>query len=156
MKNILLVFFSFFVVSALAKSQPNAMVLHKSDGKSVTIMLGDTPKVSFDGNDIVIQTHLMNVTYSSKDVLGFTYEFVPNTSIDKIKSNSSICFKREDGHVFITGLDVDSSVMVFSLDGKVLSSIVANSDGNAIINLANIPVNVCVVKTSVGTFKISK
>lgn len=158
MKNILilLAFFSFFVITVSAKNQPNAMVLHKADGKSVTIMLGDTPKVSFNGNDIVVQTHLMNVTYSSKDVLGFTYEFVSPTSINKIKSDSSISFKRENSHVFITGLDVDSSVIVFSLDGKVLCSIVASSVGNATIYLDKIPVNVCVVKTSGGTFKISK
>ncbi|MCF2592156.1 hypothetical protein JQM97_14675 [Prevotella hominis] len=154
--TLLLVFLFFFVVFSSAKNQPNALVLHKSNGKSVVIMLGDTPKLSFEGADIIIQTHLMNVAYSSKDILGFTYEFVSTASIDKINSNSNICFKRENSHIFITGLDVDSSVMVFSLDGKVLSSIVANSDRNAIINLANIPVNVCVVKTSVGTFKISK
>ena len=158
MKNILmlLVFLFFFVVSVSAKNQPNAMVLHKSDGKSVTIMLGDLPKLSFDGNDVIIQTHLMNVTYSSKDILGFSYKFVPNTSIDKINSNSSVYFKRENGNIFIAGLDVDSSVMVFSLDGKVLCSNVANRVGKATINLTRIPVNVCIVKTSIGTFKISK
>ncbi|MCD8235577.1 MAG: hypothetical protein LUD00_02750 [Prevotellaceae bacterium] len=133
----------------------NALMIHGKSGEKVTILLDEKPAVRFEGDDIVVTTHMNVVSYVSADVVKFTYVSVTPDGM----SNPGLF-----GAVFSFGNDFvrmenqapHIRVSIYSVDGKLLSSVMTDSKGCASMQLPEPTAAVYVVKTPSSTFKISR
>lgn len=133
----------------------NAITIWMASGKQIVCMLDDQPIVTFEGEELVMTTHMNTVKYNAADVLKFTYSSIEQSSIE----NASIPetrFSIIDNTINVYNLDPTSEIIVFSVDGVQLASSKADSKGRAVVTLPSQTSNVYVVKTSVANFKIVK
>lgn len=133
----------------------NAMMLHLSSGKSVICMLDEKPIVSFCGDELILTTHMNAVSYQSSNVLKFTYLYVDPAAVGKVEMSQSM-FSFSGNTLTVTGIEPDSQVAVYSVDGVLVASAKTNQKGSATISLPEQSGKVYVVKTSVANFKITK
>lgn len=152
----LLFLFSFLLTTLYASSQEiNAMVLHLASGAEVTCLLDERPVVTFEGDELVLTTHMNVVRYQASDVLSFTYASVSITSIDR--TSSAVTSFAFDGDMLrANSLAPKSMVMVYTVDGTLVTSCKTDKSGNVSLSLPRQAGAVYVVKTSVANFKISK
>ena len=65
----------------------NAINIHNKSGSLVTILLEEQPKITFEGNDVVLTTHMNVVNYPSAEIVKLTYLDVKDaTGIDNFNS----------------------------------------------------------------------
>lgn len=149
----------FLLLSSMAASASidgvNALMIHGKSGEKVTILLDEKPVVRFEGDDLVVTTHMNVVNYASADVVKFTYVSVDPDDV----SNPSLL-----GAVFSFGKDFvrmehlapHVRVSIYTVDGKQVSSAMTDSHGSASLALPEPASSVYVVKTPSSTFKISR
>lgn len=142
------------VVSSWAEDI-NAMMLHLASGKQVVCLLDEKPVVTFRGEELALTTHMNEVCYQSTDVLKFTYLYVDPDGIGRIEASQ--CMITLQGKTLkAIGLEADSKISVYSVDGILITSAEADKKGSANIALPEQKGKVYVVKTSVANFKITR
>lgn len=148
-----------FLTAALSLStwaeDINAMMLHLASGKQVICLLDEKPIVTFSGDELVLTTHMNEVSYQSADVLKFTYLYVDPAGIDQVGVPQSM-FSFRGNALSVSGAEPDSQIAVYSVDGALVASAKADKKGAASIILPELSGKVYVVKTSVANFKITK
>lgn len=155
MKRILLLFVMSVCAVASWAEDINAMMLHLASGKQVVCLLDEKPVVTFRGEELVLTTSMNQVCYQSKEVLKFTYLCVDADAINKVdRSRSLISF---NGNTLVaSGLEADSQVTVYSIDGVSVASSQVDKNGKVSITFPEQKGKVYVLKTSVGNFKITR
>lgn len=131
------------------------MMLHLASGKQVVCLLDEMPIVTFSGDEVVLTTHMNEVSYQSADVLKFTYLYVDPTGVNKINAPHSM-FSFGENALAVTGAEPDTQIAVYTVDGVLVASAKTSKDGAATVNLPEQSGKVYVVKTSVANFKITK
>lgn len=155
MKRILLSFLIAVVALSSWAEDINAMMLHLASGKQVICLLDEKPIVTFSGDELVLTTHMNEVSYQSADVLKFTYLYVDPSGINQVGIPQSL-FSFSGNALSVTGAEPDSQIAVYSVDGALVASAKTNKKGAASIVLPDQSGKVYVVKTSVANFKITK
>lgn len=133
----------------------NSLVIWKTNGERINILLNENPKVTFTENEMTITTKMNKVSFSATDVIRFTYEDIP-TGINNVAKGNDAMFSIEDEYLNLSNLSQSSLIHIYRTDGTLLSTAKANSNGSAKINIANFASGIYIVKTSVGNFKIHK
>lgn len=132
----------------------NAMILRFTSGKSVVFQLEEQPVVTFSGSELVLTTHMNRVSYEAKTVAGFTYAYVDPAGVDRL-SMPECMLTIVKNTLMAKGLEPESVIEVYGLDGVLVTSAVTDKNGVAQVALPEVHDTVYVVKTSVGNFKIS-
>ena len=132
----------------------NAMMLHLASGKQVVCLLDEKPVVTFSGEELILTTHMNEVSYQSSDVLKFTYLYVDPSGVNQLPMQSM--FTLRGNGLSVVGAEPGSQVAVYSVDGMLVASAKADKKGTASIVLPEQSGKVYVVKTSVANFKITK
>lgn len=154
MKKIL-IFFSLLLTTHALAEEMNAMVLHLASGTELTCMFDERPTVTFEGDELVLTTHMNVMRYQASDVKKFTYTYLEANSINNIKkSRVNIFF---DGNILrAVNLQPNSIVDIYTIDGIQVVSAKTDRNGNVSLPIPHSSGMVYVVKTSVANFKISK
>lgn len=153
-KTITLLTLLLSVLSGTMATELNAIVLMLASGSQVTFMLDEQPKVTFQGDDLTITTHLNEVTYASSDVLKFIYSKVNTDGICSVSTNASFSII---GNVLVANnLVPNSEITVYSVDGLLLVSDRTDYNGSVSVTLPKISNNVYLIKTKTANFKITK
>ncbi len=143
-------------LAAMASSEGvNALMIHGKSGEKVTILLDEKPKVRFQGNDLVVTTHMNVVNYASDDVVKFSYVSVDPNDVSN-PGLLGVVFAFDKGAVRMQNLPPYVRVSVYTVDGKLISSSMTDSKGCASLNLPESVASVYIVKTPSSTFKISR
>lgn len=153
MKKILTLLFLFSSLPLCAEDI-NALMIHFKSGKTMTLLLDEQPVTTFSGEDIVITTHMNQMTYNGADVQKYTYLYVDPTAVKSVSTGSLFTIK--DNTISLNGLAAGAELSIYSADGILLSSSKTDSHGNATLNLPHQAGKVYVVKTPIANFKICK
>ena len=149
----------FLLLSSMAASASaggiNALMIHGKSGEKVTILLDEKPVVRFDGDGLVVSTHMNVVNYASADVVKFTYVSVDPAGVGNPDILGAV-FSFGKDFVRVENLAPHVRVAVYAVDGKLLSSAMTGSNGAASLNLPEPASSVYVVKTPSSTFKITR
>lgn len=144
-----------FCMSKMSAEEINALFLHLASGKQITCLLDERPVVTFNDDELVMKTHLNQVSYKSRDVLKFTYAYVdPNGIMDVKIPNAMFSFSKNS--LQATNLEPFSKVELYTADGILVSSSMTDMNGNVTLNLSAQSGTVYIVKTSFANFKITK
>lgn len=148
-----------FLLSSVAVAAPdegiNALRIHGKSGESVTILLDERPVVRFEGNDLVVATHMNVVSFPSADVVRFTYASVDPEGVRAPGVPGMACSFEKD-FVRMANLSPRTRVSVYTADGRLVSSAMTDGGGRVSLKLPERSASVYVVKTSSATFKIAR
>lgn len=133
----------------------NAVNLWLTHGKHITYLLCKEPIITFQGEEFILTTQNSIVSYPAKDILKYTFSKIEPDAIDSYTKEKAYVVVK-DANLIGRNLDPTSNVVVYSVDGSILSSAMTDEKGNVSISLPKTPNNIYVIKTSVATFKIRK
>ncbi len=153
------IWFLVFLLSCLfGKAQAeevNAMTLWMASGSQVTYLLDELPVVTFQGEDLVLTTHMNVITYAADDVCKFTYSYVDPDKVTSLQS-AGVRFIVKDRVLTAYNLEPQSGVEVYSTGGILQAKGRSDRKGYAAVTLPAGANGVYVIKTSTANFKIRK
>jgi hypothetical protein len=147
-------------IGAVETSEVNYLLVWSQD-ESVLGYYGleENPVVTYDNGYLNVSTENKGIVaeFVSSQVMKFTLGDNEDiaTQLKEQLLNSS--YLKKDGNVLVfSSFKSGSSVMVVSLDGKVMTSETIDSEGNLVLPISHYPSGVYVVKTESITCKIIK
>lgn len=145
------------VLTARATSDAvNAMLLQGPSDYRLTILLDDQPVVTFNGDYLVVTSHMSEVSIPSSLVTKWTYvQDDEATGINDAKRFGSL-LSFDGRQLSMTNLAPSSAVLVYTADGALVASAKTDSRGSVSLSVPEQPGAVYLVKTSTVTFKVSK
>lgn len=120
MKQLFLLFlFVFSVLNVFAEEQEKQLVVWNKDGSKVAYSLGETPKITFSTDQVLIESNEVLITYPLEKLLRFTYEISDNTSIENV-TNDQMCFQYNKDSFRFHGLKENSNVSIYAMNGTLI------------------------------------
>ena len=124
-----------------------------------TYFLFDTnPVISHSGTSLIITSEKGKYTIEKENYLNWNFKFRfthydDPTGVEEVKTpESRVVIRTMGNQLVISGLDASAPVMLYSIDGRLLDSTKASSQGNASIEIPD--VSLVVVKAGNQSFKI--
>ena len=127
------------------------LVVNGKDGTKTTFALADNPKVSCKSGELTIIAGSRTFTLGLADVQNYLFAEEP-TGIENIIKDGSV--KMENGCVVFRGLNAGSTVSVYLQDGRLIKESKTDADGNAIVDLSNLPKGVLIIHSNKTDIKI--
>lgn len=131
------------------------MVLTQNDGTVTKFALKDSPVVTYEGENIIVSCGEQQLSTSMAGISHFKFEETVIDAIIPVKESlaqASFSFNE----AAFSGLKAQSAIHVYTIDGKALFSARADSDGEARIDLGNLPRGIYIIRTSTNSYKIKK
>lgn len=125
--------------------------------KTSYVKLTDKPVVSLSSDKLEISVLNVSLLYDNVTSISFVDE--ASTVIENIKgtkADSPKIVSFDGSYLKIEGIPANSSIYVYSLEGKMLLRQESGNDGSANIAFSNIKKGTFIVKTNTKSFKISK
>lgn len=130
-----------------ASKEIDAVVIWTKDGKSMSILLDDSPKVSRIGTDIVVKSERVEVHYPLTDYLKFTFEQKQDGSnVEPVIQGNRIYIHFSANRADISNLTPNEIVSVYSVNGMMELSSKAGPDGR--IFIPNLPSGIHILKAN--------
>lgn len=130
------------------------LVIQQDDGTESRFALKEYPEITFNGDALVVESAERNLEIAIVDVLSYSFETVQEslpTAIEAVRQDApAISFAGAE----FRGLASGAAVTAWSLNGQMLTTINAASDGTAKIDLASLPKGVIILRTPGKTIKI--
>ena len=131
-----------------------------NDGSRTAYALGQHPVVTYTNGELLLTTTQQQVAYTAGDVRKFTFS-ASDISCDAPTSVTSPLeqdwqFSLQQGNVHFSGSPAGSTIIVYTIDGKLLHTTTTDEAGNAAIDIASYPAGVYIIKTETITHKIIK
>lgn len=130
------------------------LVIQQDDGTESRFALKEYPEITFNGDALVVESTERNLEIAIADVLSYSFETVQElipSAIEVVRQDApAISFAGAE----FRGLASGAAVTAWSLNGQMLTTIKAASDGTAKIDLASLPKGVIILRTPGKTIKI--
>lgn len=142
--------------ASLKAASEQLLVLTQTNGSVTKFALTDNPVITYKGNDIIVTCGEKVLQTSMADVANVGLEKGETTGIEAPIAVSEPQTTFSFGKVGFEGLLSGERIMVYSIDGKVISTIKADADGRAQVDLNNLQTGVYILRTAKKSFKIKK
>lgn len=132
------------------------LVVTQTNGTVSKFALTEAPVITYDGNDVVITCSEKTLQTSMDGVKNCTFvtETISNGIEDVRQGQTKTTFAF--GKALFEGLQSGARVLVYTIDGKAVSSVSADGDGCASIDLNALSGGVYILRTPDKSFKIKK
>ena len=127
----------------MANADDTKFIITTNDGTVAEFYLDDDPVITYQDNLLVAISSKQEISVSAEDVLSFVFNSGNGTSIANLQGSSRF-----------NGLVPGSTVQVFAVDGKLVTTTTVSEDGKVDINLNSLPEGIFVIKTANLSFKI--
>ena len=126
-----------------------------ADGTTRTVFLYTRPKVTFEGDQVVITSSVATMSYPASDVLRFTYgtEPLPTEASSPTVGDT---FHQNGEQILFDAKVKASDVQLFTEDGKRLKAKATIVNGRPTLSLTSLPAGVYLLKVNGRTSKILK
>lgn len=124
------------------------------DGTTVGFDLNDRPVVSLGESLMTIKSGTVEAEYKSDTVRTFAIRESTGVS-EAVRQGEIRIIYRERDHVSVAGLDCGVTVFLYSANGRMMASAVADDAGDISFNLESYPKGAYIISTNNGqSFKI--
>ena len=159
MKKILLTFMLFAFAATMFANEKNVLNIIMKDGTSVYFLLAEKPYITFRNDEVKIVSDTDEALV--KRTLVERFEFVNEipTGIEDVEEQDEQLranFKLDGDAVYITGLASGSKVVLYAMDGRVVTTSVAAADGCVTLSLNTLPSGIYIVKYNDTAIKFIK
>ena len=148
---------AFAVTSVWAADKQNTLIVLTKNNVMHQFVLADKPKVTFEGNQLKVtcEKASASASFNLSDIIRFTYEGKDAAGIDELTVDPAE-ISMEGGTLVISQMKANSTVNVYSMDGKLVRQLTAQRAGTYRLSLSSFPAGVYLVKADNTTFKITK
>lgn len=123
-------------------------------GNQVIVALSEHPAITYVGNSLHIATKDKDIDVAVADITYFGFSDTEQ-SVVGIELTKGSLPKLSSGQLVFTQLKVNSTVDVYTADGRKVSAQSVNDNGMAIVNLNNLAKGTYIVKTATQTIKVT-
>jgi len=140
-----------------AADKQNTLIVLTKDNVLHQFVLADKPKVSFEGTQLKVtcEKASASASFNLSDIIRFTYAGKDASGIDEMTVNPTE-ISMEEGVLVISQMKANSTVNVYSMDGKLVRQLTAQRAGTYRLSLSSLPAGVYIVKADTITYKITK
>ena len=155
--TILSLLFAFAVTSVWAADKQNTLIVLTKNNVMHQFVLADKPKVTFEGNQLKVtcEKASASASFNLSDIIRFTYEGKDAAGIDELTVDPAE-ISMEGGTLVISQMKANSTVNVYSMDGKLVRQLKPHRSGTYRLNLSELPSGLYIVKADNTTYKITK
>lgn len=137
-----------------AEEFKDCLIVHLHGGSTVSYVLEDTPVVTFVGENLHVEADQLSDDHKLANVEKFTFDNVAALA-DVMANEYRITI--QDNYVTIEGLTPNTGIQLADIQGRIIASCNADTEGNATLSLSHITAGVYIVSTTDGkSFKIFK
>ena len=148
MKKKIFILFLWLLLPQVLLAKVNAVVVHQTNGTKTVFLLADAPVVTYSGNTLVLRTATKEASMPVEGIENVTFEdFSVPTLIDEATMTS-------DGILF-RQVAAGSEVRIYTVDGKTVSTLKADSSGVVALDLSAFPKGVLIIRTPDTTIKVN-
>lgn len=130
------------------------LVIQQDDGTESRFALKEYPEITFNGDTLVVESKERNLEIAIAEIISYGFETVQEplpTVIETVNQDApAISFAGAEFRNLASG----AAVTAWSINGQMLTTIKAASDGTARIDLASLPKGVIILRTHGKTIKI--
>ena len=159
MKRILLLLLSMLTLSPImrADDKQNTHIVLTKDNVMHHFVLADKPTVTFEGTQLKVtcEKASASASFNLADVIRFTYDGKSATGIDEMRVDPAE-ISMQDGTLVISQMKANSTVNVYSTDGKLVRQLKAQRAGTYRLSLSSLRAGVYLVQADTITYKITK
>lgn len=153
--NFLLLLLLAWPIEMLADDQLATLIVKMKSGSETAFFLKDKPQVKFEGTNLKVTSSAGDATFALADVLRFTYAKKDPAGINEtIDEKTGVAL--QDDVLVISQMKANSTVNVYSMDGKLVRQLTAQRAGTYRLSLSSLPAGVYIVKADNITYKITK
>lgn len=138
----LLFFFLFVSQRLILSAQGQVLVLYHADHRTTEVELYTRPQITFEGDNMVITSSVLQMSFKVGDVLHFSYR--ENTT-DIAKQNRRIICK---------GIEENAKIAVYKSDGTLVPIRMDSYNGQPGFSLSQLPTGVYILSINGRTTKI--
>jgi len=140
-----------------AADKQNTLIVLTKDNVLHQFVLADKPKVTFEGTQLKVtcEKASASASFNLSDIIRFTYAGKDASGIDEMTVNPTE-ISMEEGVLVISQMKANSTVNVYSMDGKIVRQLTAQRAGTYRLSLSSLPAGVYIVKADTITYKITK
>ena len=140
-----------------AADKQNTLIVLTKDNVLHQFVLADKPKVTFEGTQLKVtcEKASASASFNLSDIIRFTYAGKDASGIDEMTVNPTE-ISMEEGVLVISHMKANSTVNVYSMDGKLVRQLTAQRAGTYRLSLSSLPAGVYIVKADTITYKITK
>ena len=158
MKKVLLLLLTVLALPSLmlAADKQNTLIVLTKDNVLHQFILADKPTVTFEGTQLKVtcEKASASASFNLSDVIRFTYAGKDAAGIDEMTVDPAE-ISMEEGTLVISQMKANSTVNVYSLDGKLVRQLKAQRAGTYRLSLSSLPAGVYLVKADNITYKIT-
>ena len=132
------------------------LVVNTTDGRKLVYPLDQKPKVIFSDTGLILTTSSTEIVLPRENVTTFSYDRIPIAGIDAPATDLCSAQFLTDGTLYVTGCEPGAPVNVFSVEGVLLYSVIADDSGSASIAAKNLGTGIYLVKAGDMSYKILK
>lgn len=126
------------------------LVLHHADGTETEVQLYVMPKMTFDGNQLCIESPVVHLQYKLGEVV--SYSFKDNTDgMEKLADDPA--YEQRHGNLIFHGITSAADVAVFDSRGMQLPVRVTVNGSQAVLPLSALPSGVSMIRVNGRTAK---
>ena len=143
--------------SMWAADKQNALIVLTKDNVLHQFILADKPTVTFEGTQLKVtcEKASASASFNLSDIIRFTYAGKDAAGIDEMTTDPAE-ISMEEGVLVISQMKANSTVKVYSMDGKLVRQLTAQRAGTYRLSLSSLPSGVYIVKADNITYKITK
>ena len=145
------------VIGVRAADKQNTLIVLTKDNVLHHFELADKPTVTFEGAQLKVtcEKASASASFNLADVIRFTYAGKDATGIDEMTVDPAE-ISMQDGTLVISQVKGNSTVNVYSTDGKLVRQLKAQRAGTYRLSLSSLRSGVYLVKADNITYKITK
>ena len=141
-----LLLFLWLLLPQTLLAQVNAVVVNMTDGTKTVFMLTDKPVITYSGNNLVLKASTKEASVPVTSIINVTLEdHNTPTKIQPVLTD----------RMLFQQLPAGSEVRVYTVDGKSVCTLTADSDGSVSLDLSRLPRGVLIIQTPNGTIKVN-
>lgn len=144
-----------FSLTGYAENKAEALVIELVSGETATFILKEQPKLTFSGGELIIKSGECETSYKVSDLQRYTFKFAESSGITQ-SADKSQTITQTAGHIRLDGLSPDTQIKTFSVNGILVATDAADSNGSATISVSNLPKGVYIIKYGDKSTKIKK
>lgn len=143
-----------FLLLSLSTAAQNCLTIHQKDGQTFSYQLREKPVITYSGNDFILTSEKVQVSFPVRSLALFTFEDIDTSvrSVDKVDADCRF----SENTVWIRGASPESTVLVCSMDGKVVKTLQTSIQGDLRFGVDELPEGLYAIRTENASFKILK
>ena len=140
-----------------ADDKQNTLIVLTKDNVLHYFVLADKPTVTFEGTQLKVtcEKASASASFNLADVIRFTFDGKSAAGVDEMTIDPAE-ISMQDGTLVISQMKANSTVNVYSMDGKLVHQLKAQRAGTYRLSLSSLRVGVYLVKADNITYKITK